>query len=169
MGRPRLGQRLRRSAAAAALVLTAVAASRGEPPVKTVTVSRELNVSIDAGEQVILAARPLPGESVDAFVKRFTDDPKTEKAILEQNEGVKLLKPNVFVRVPYRLLSNNYRKIAMEALFPQDRADARGWDHLVTAPAGHPESLWRIAEWFTGDGANDREIRSERQIASLDN
>ena len=168
MGRPRLGQRLRRSAAAAALVLTAVAASRGEPPVKTVTVSRELNVSIDAGEQVILAARPLPGESVDAFVKRFTDDPKTKKEILEQNEGVKLLKPNVFVRVPYRLLSDNYRKIAMEALFPQDRADARGWDHLVTAPAGHPESLWRIAEWFTGDGANYRAIRSEGQIASLE-
>src|SRR4029077_16846464 len=96
MGRPGLGQRLRRSAAAAALVLSAVAASRGEPPVKTVTVSRELNVSIDAGEQVILAARPLPGEGVDAFIKRFTDDPKTKKEILEQNEGVKLLKPNVF-------------------------------------------------------------------------
>jgi N-acetylmuramoyl-L-alanine amidase len=125
-------------------------------------------VSIDAGEQVILAARPLPGESVDAFVKRFTDDPKTKKEILDQNEGVKLLKPNVFVRVPYRLLSDNYRKIAMEALFPQDRADARGWDHLVTAPAGHPESLWRIAEWFTGDGANYRAIRSEGQIASLE-
>ena len=168
MGRPGLGERLRRSAAAAVLVLTAVAASRGEPPGKTVTVSRELNVSIDAGEQVILAARPLPGEGVDAFIKRFTDDPKTKKEILEQNEGVKLLKPNVFVRVPYRLLSDNYRKIAMEALFPQDRADARGWDHLVTAPAGHPESLWRIAEWFTGDGANYRAIRSEGQIASLE-
>src|SRR6202040_2474216 len=87
--------------------------------------------------------------------------------ILEQNEGVKLLAPNVFVRVPYRLLSDNYRKIAMEALFPQDRAEARGWVHVVTGPAGHPESLWRIAEWFTGDGANYRTIREEEKIASL--
>src|SRR5262245_36173677 len=171
MGRPGLGERLKRSTVAAALAVTALAAARrGETPapVRTVTVSRELSVSIDAGEEVILAARPLPGEGVDAFVKRFTDDPKTKKEILEQNEGVKLLKPNVFVRVPYRLLSDNYRKIAMQALFPQDRADTRGWDHLVTAPAGHPESLWRIAEWFTGDGANYRAIRSEGKIASLE-
>ncbi|HEY6146395.1 MAG TPA: N-acetylmuramoyl-L-alanine amidase, partial [Thermoanaerobaculia bacterium] len=70
-------------------------------------------------------------------------------------------------RVPYRLLADNYKKIAIEALFPQDHADARGWTHVVTAPAGDPESLWRIAEWFTGAGANYREIRSSAGIASL--
>jgi N-acetylmuramoyl-L-alanine amidase len=136
--------------------------------VKTVTVSSELKVSITSEEEVILAARPLPGEKTDAFVKRFTDDPTTKKAILDQNAGVKLFARDVFVRVPYRLLSDNYRKIAMEALFPKDRADANGWIHTVTAPAGHPESLWRIAEWFTGDGANYRLIRTEGAISSLE-
>ena len=101
-------------------------------------------------------------------MKRFTEDPKTKKEILSGNADLKLLRRDVFVRVPYRLLSENYRKIAMEALFPKDSANAKGWTHIVTAPSGRPESLWRIAEWFTGDGANYRAIRGEGQIASLE-
>jgi N-acetylmuramoyl-L-alanine amidase len=66
------------------------------------------------------------------------------------------------------LLSGNYRKIAIEALFPADRATAAGWEHRVTAPAGKPESLWRIAEWFAGDGARYRDIRRSDSIASLE-
>lgn len=134
---------------------------------KTVAVSPELRVSIQEDEEVFLSARPLPGEALNAFVRRLTDDPTTKKEILAGNAGMNLLRKDVFVRVPYRLLSANYRRIAMEALFPEDHGDAREWTHLVTAPAGHPESLWRIAEWFTGDGTNYRSIREEQKIASL--
>lgn len=149
------------------LVVGGIAATAAASPIKTVTVSPELKVEIEPGEEVFLSARPLPNERVDAFVRRLTDDPGAKQEILRQNEGVKLLRPDVFVRVPYRLLADNYRKIAIEALFPQDHGDARGWTHVVTAPTGAPESLWRIAEWFTGDGANYREIRSSAGIASL--
>jgi len=136
-------------------------------PVKVVSVSPELEVSIAEGEEVFLSARPLPNEAVDAFVQRLTEDPKTRKEILEQSRELRLRRREILVRVPYRLLTDNYRKIAMEALFPEDRGDPGGWTHVVTAPAGHPESLWRIAEWFTGEGANYREIRSQERIASL--
>ena len=118
---------------------------------KTVVISPELKVSIGEGDEITLSARPLPAEGLDAFVRRFTDNPRTKKEILSQNEGVKLLRPDVFVRVPYRLLSENYRRIAIEALFPKDTSDAKGWAHRVAALTGKPESLWRIAEWFTGD------------------
>jgi len=134
---------------------------------KTVFVSRELHVSIGEGDEITLSARPLPGEGLDAFIKRFTEDPGTKKEILSQNEGVKLLRNDVFVRVPYRLLSENYRRIAIEALFPQDTSDGKGWNHGVRALTGKPESLWRIAEWFTGDGANYREIRAANGLQSL--
>lgn len=135
---------------------------------KTVVVSPELHVSIGEGDVITLSARPLPGEGLDAFIKRFTEDPKTKKEILSQNEGVKLLRKDVFVRVPYRLLSENYRRIAIEALFPEDTSDAQGWNHRVRALTGKPESLWRIAEWFTGDGANYREIRTANEAESLE-
>ena len=132
-----------------------------------VRISDELRVTIAAGDEIVLSARPLPSESVDAFVKRLTDDPRTKKEIFSQGAGVKLFQRDVFVRVPYRLLSDAYKKIAIEALFPEDRGDPKGWTHVVGAKAGEPESLWRIAEWFTGDGANYREIRSEGAIAAL--
>jgi N-acetylmuramoyl-L-alanine amidase len=148
-------------------VLTGAPTALAADTAKTVTISPELRVSIQDDEEVFLSARPLPGEALDAFVRRFTDDPATKKEILAGNGGMNLLRKDVFVRVPYRLLSDNYRRIAMEALFPGDHGDAREWTHLVTAPAGHPESLWRIAEWFTGDGSNYRSIREDGRIASL--
>jgi N-acetylmuramoyl-L-alanine amidase len=155
-------------AAAAALFfvgLGAPAEFRGE---KAIVVSPELRVSIGEGDEITLSARPLPGEGLDAFIKRFTEDPKTKKEILARNDGVKLLRKDVFVRVPYRFLSENYRRIAIEALFPEDTSDAQGWNHRVRALTGKPESLWRIAEWFTGDGANYREIRAANEAESLE-
>lgn len=142
----------------------AVAEFRGE---RTIVVSPELKVSIGEGDEITLSARPLPGEGIDAFIKRFTEDPRTKSEILSRNEGVKLLRNDVFVRVPYRLLSENYRRIAIEALFPGDSTDAQGWVHRVSALTGKPESLWRIAEWFTGDGLNYREVRAANGLDSL--
>jgi N-acetylmuramoyl-L-alanine amidase len=153
--------------ALAVLVLLASSAAgefRGD---KTVVISPELKVSIGEGDEITLAARPLPGEGLNAFVKRFTEDPRTKSEILSRNEGVRLLRNDVFVRVPYRLLSENYRRIAIEALFPRDSTDAQGWVHRVAALTGKPESLWRIAEWFTGDGVNYRDVRAANGLESL--
>jgi len=140
----------------------------GEPDfVKTVVVSPEIRVSITEGDEVYLAARPLPGEGADDFVQRLTESARAKREIFTQGATARLFRRDVFVRVPYRLLTNTYRKIAMEALFPRDRADPSGWVHRVAALGGKPESLWRIAEWFTGDGANYREIRAAGSIPTL--
>ncbi len=152
---------------AAGIGWTSARSSSAENPPQSVRVSDELSVSISSGDEIALSARPLPAETVDAFIKRLTDDPRAKKEILAQNAGVSLFRREVFVHVPYRLLSDAYKKIAIEALFPDDKGDPGGWTHVVTAPTGGPESLWRIAEWFTGDGANYREIRSESGIAAL--
>ncbi len=150
------------AAAALLLPLSAAAAER------VVVVSPEIRVSIGDGNEVFLAARPLPGEGIDAFVRRLTDDPSARKDILGTDSGRRLLRRDTYFRVPYARLSATYRKIAIEALFPADTADAAGWSHRVTAPAGRPESLWRIAEWFTGDAERYREIRESGRIASLE-
>ena len=134
---------------------------------KVVVVSPELRVSIRDGDEVFLSARPLAGEGLDAFVRRLTEDPAAKKEILAQNEGLKLLKPDVFVRAPYGLLSAGLRRVAMSALFPEDTADPGGWTHRVTAPTGRPESLWRLAEWFTGSGEKYSRIREANGLASL--
>jgi N-acetylmuramoyl-L-alanine amidase len=153
--------------AAAALAATASAATARE---KTVVVSPEIRVTIAEGDEITLSARPLPGEGLDAFVKRLTDDPATKKEILASNQGLgrRSLRQDTVVRVPYRLLSGAFRRIAIEALYPDDRATSAGWEHRVAALSGKPESLWRVAEWFTGDPGKYREIRESGAIASLE-
>jgi N-acetylmuramoyl-L-alanine amidase len=157
--------RLLAAGAALALAAAPFPALGGE---KTVVVSPEIRVSIASGDEITLWARPLPGEGLDAFVKRLTDDPKTKKEILVGNPGLRRLRSDQFLRVPYRLLSGSFRKIAIEALYPDDRATADGWEHRVTALTGKPESLWRIAEWLTGEGSNYARIREAGAIASLE-
>lgn len=136
---------------------------------KTAVVSPEIRVTIAEGDEITLSARPLPGEGLDALVRRLTDDPATKKEILASNRNLgRRLKPDTVVRVPYRLLSGAFRKIAIEALFPDDRATAAGWEHRVAALTGKPESLWKVSEWFTGDAGKYREIREAGVIASLE-
>jgi len=170
---PRFGRGLRAGLAALPMVwaagsFTAKAQFPEEPEIrKTIVISPELKVSIADGDEVLLSARPLPGEGVDAFVQRLTESPQAKKEIFAQSAAGWLLRKDVFVQVPYRLLSENYRKIAMEALFPKDHADFSGWVHRVAGLAGKPESLWRIAEWFTGKGSNYQKIKAAGGIASL--
>ena len=161
----RLSRRARLTLSVAAFLLPSFVSRAAE---KVVVVSPEIRVSIEEGDEVFLAARPLPNEGVDAFVRRLTDDPGARKEILGGDGRQRLLRRDVAFRVPYARLSAAYRKIAMEALFPADGADAAGWTHRITAPTGRPESLWRIAEWFTGDGGRYREIREAGGIASLE-
>jgi N-acetylmuramoyl-L-alanine amidase len=153
----------------AIFLLLAAGRSGGKEPefVRTVVVSSELKVAIARGDVLYLFAKPLPGEGIKAFAKRFSDNPATEKKILEINRKSNVLLAGVYVRVPYDLLSDNYKKIALQAIFPDDTAAPSGWSHRVTAPSGSPESLWRIAEWFTGNGANYQRIRKENAHASL--
>jgi N-acetylmuramoyl-L-alanine amidase len=153
-------------AAGAALGLAAAPAPAAE---KTVVVSREIRVSIASGDEITLSARPIPGEGIDAFVKRLTDDPKTKKEILVGNPGLRAkLRSDQYLRVPYRLLSGSFKKIAIEALYPEDHATAEGWEHRVASLTGKPESLWRISEWLTGEGSNYAKIREAGAIASLE-
>ena len=154
---------------AIALCLAAAAAGAAEEPEfsKTVAISEELKVAIARGDLVYLFAKPLPGEGVDAFVRRFTDDPATKARILALNKRSDVLRANVFLRVPYDLLSGNYKKIAMQGLFAGDTGSPEGWTHTVASLAGEPESLWRVAEWFTGDGANYDRIRKASGATAL--
>ena len=160
----------RRSLPSLLLVFLCSAAAHAEEPelVKTVVVSQELKVAIARGDLVYLFAKPLPGEGIAAFARRFSEDATTQRKILELNSRESVGPAGVFLRVPYELLSDNYKKIAMQALFPADTGNPDVWTHVVSAPAGEPESLWRIAEWFTGDGGRYTELRKRNRIASLE-
>ena len=50
------------------------------------------------------------------------------------------------------------QQAAIRALLPKDQATAEGWEHQVASfsRSRDAESLWSIAEWFTGAGENHR-------------
>ena len=157
----------------AAAVLAAFPTSRAAPQParparKIVAVSAEMRVVVADGDEIVLLARPRKGESLAAISKRLTGDPKAKKALLAANPGSKSpLARGAWIRVPYGLLTAGLQKAAIKAVFPQDRAEPGGFVHTVAAPTGRPESLWRIAEWYTGEAKNYRAIRAEGNIASL--
>ncbi len=154
--------------AAAALLGAAVSVSSALARERTVVVSPEIRVTIKDGDEILLSARPMSGEGLDAFVQRLTEDPRTKSEIVAANGGQRRLRADKSVNVPYALLSQSFRKIAIEALYPEDRATLAGWEHRVAGLSGKPESLWRIAEWFTGDGRNYRKLRDAKALASLE-
>jgi N-acetylmuramoyl-L-alanine amidase len=156
------------TAALAALPASAAPAKLAMPARKIVGVSAEMRVVVADGDEIVLEARPQKGESLAALSKRLAGDPRAKKAILAANPGLRQpLHRSVWVRVGYGLLSSGLQRAAMKAVFPQDRAEPGGFLHIVAAPIGRPESLWRIAEWYTGEGKNYRAIRTEGNVASL--
>ena len=165
--RPPRVRRLARGFAVAALLAaaTASAAPRG----KTAVVSPDVRVVMASADEIVLLARVQPRDTLEAIARRVGEDPAAAKrAIRAANGGLPRLKPGHWIRVPYRVLSPAYRKAAIEGLFPADHATPAGWEHRVAAVSGKPESLWRIAEWFTGDGARYKEIRQADGIVSLE-
>ena len=162
------GALVRRALAVVLLVMVAAVGHVAARALRTVNLIAEQRVVLEEGDEVTLEARARKGESFTALVKRLTGDPRAKKAILAANPGLTLpLRRGAWVRVPYWLLPGGVQKAAMKTLFPEDRAEAAGWVHTVVAPSGRPESLWRIAEWYTGSGKNYRAIRAESGLASL--
>jgi LysM repeat protein len=70
------------------------------------------------------------------------------------------------LRVPYDHLSDRYKRLAVDALFPTDSLSQDYWTHVVTfaGAKGGGETLWRIATWFTGKGTAWSEIKRYNKL-----
>lgn len=130
-----------------------------------------LRVKIDAGNvaaltdenEIFLEAEPLKGEGLYAFTRRLTGTSSHSRVISKINGRPRRLLAGVRYRIPYSLTSDIYKEQVVRALFPADRALAKGWEHHTLARPSGP-SLWRIAEWFTGAGENFSAIRTANQL-----
>jgi N-acetylmuramoyl-L-alanine amidase len=101
------------------------------------------------GRVVSLEVRVPTGDEAQVFLERFLNAAQNWKSY----KGLKT------VGLPYQKLNQATQRRVMEALFPEDYVDASGWWHTVTYYGkGGVETLFGIAEWFTGKGTNFREI-----------
>lgn len=114
--------------------------------------------TLDTEAQIYLEAEPLTGEGLLAFTRRLTGGEEAAGAISRLNGRPRRLLAKVRYRVPYALLTGELKRRGIQALFPDDRTTWQGWEHTVPGP--HTPSLWRVSEWFTGDGRNFAAVRS---------
>ncbi len=115
-------------------------------------------------QEIFLESPAEPGEGLLAFTRRYTGDAVAADEIGELNRSRRLL-AGVRYRIPYRLLRPDFQLRVMESLFPSDEKIPEGWRHRVLSPREAPaESLWRIAEWFTGEGQNFSVLREVNDL-----
>lgn len=129
--------------------------------------------AIDDSMAAVLADRVI---YLEFLASSETTSKDTIELFLKQNQGS--LKPfyspkgHHFAKPVYSIpldhLSDSGRHSALKNLFPKDSVNEAGWIHRVTYAGPGGETLWRIAEWFTGSGDN-ADILSEHNKIKADN
>ena len=132
---------------------------------RRVEVGDGMVATLNEDQEMLLEALPLRHEGLIAFSERLTGTETAAKLISAENGNVRSLLAGVRYRVPFELLRPENQRQVIRALFGQDGARSDGWHHFVSsAKNAQVESLWRIAEWFTGDGQNYRRIRDANAL-----
>ena len=144
------------------VVLLAATANAALPPtiVATTRITPELRASLTADYTLEVLVIPHDGDAWSRLAKRVTGDGANWLLIAKYNDANDKLTSDKRVSVPFGLLRPELRRQIIRSLFPYDLLTDRGWKHVVAGGSGiEGESLWAIAEWFTGAGANYVAIR----------
>jgi len=118
--------------------------------------------------EIEVRVQPHDGDAWTRLAKRVTGDAGTWEELAALNQSDETLDSERAVRVPFALLRTNLQLDIIKTLFPLDAATGDGWRHVVVGSRGvEGESLWKLAEWFTGDGANYSLIRKANPAQGL--
>lgn len=142
-------------------VLTLLLLARPAQAASTVAryVEPGLSAQIINGKNIYLLAK-----AVSHADQRLTAD----RVMAEPDRYARYIR-GAALRVPLYRLSPDYRLAVTETLFPKDRPTHTGWRHRVTYADNSRdggESLWRIAEWFTGRGTNWKSIATYNGLSA---
>lgn len=124
---------------------------------------------LDSGQQLFMEAEPRRGEGLTNFTRRLCGTSEVSDIIAEVNGINRKLLRGVSYKIPFDLLATDLQLASIKALFKDDRADSVGWRHSVQATSARgTESLWTIAQWFTGRGQNYSAIRQTNGLVEED-
>src|SRR3954470_1951140 len=148
--------------------MAAIPAASEPAPLATASINSELRANLLRDYTIDVLVKPHDGDAWSRLAKRVTGDGANWKAIAEANGVGEKLDTEKSVHVPLRLLRPDLQRQILRTIFPQDRMTDSGWRHVVAGGSGiEGESLWNIAEWFTGDGANYSSIRKANPAQGL--
>ena len=96
--------------------------------------------------------------AVQIYTGRFTDSSFSFKKYEVQKVNDRR------ALIPYFQLSPSFKKIYLHTLWPNDALKDGVWQHRITY--GGFETLWSVAQWFTGTGQNHRAIQKASGLRS---
>ncbi|HEX7707890.1 MAG TPA: N-acetylmuramoyl-L-alanine amidase [Thermoanaerobaculia bacterium] len=137
-------------------------------PVATAQVAPGISATLTRDYEIEVRVTAHKGDAWTRLARRVTGDATTWEEIAALNQADGNLKADQKVRVPFALLRPELQRDIFTTLFPYDKKTSDGWRHIVVGSKGvEGESLWKIAEWLTGDGANYSFIRKANPTQGL--
>ena len=138
------------------VIFLAAASVAAASPVR---INSELRSSLTSDYTIDVLVQPHDGDAWTRLAKRITADADNWHVIAAFNK-IENLTTDKPVHVPFAIVRPDVKRQIISALFKDDRKTDRGWTHVVVGSDGvEGESLWNIAEWFTGSGENYTAIR----------
>ena len=116
-------------------------------------------VLVQGGRDLALSVEPDEGDDYGSLAARFGGAAGLASALREAN-GDRPVEPERVVEIPWKLLRNEYRYLALRTLFPRDAFRNGTWEHDPAQARAlvYHVGLWQVADWFTGKGENWQEI-----------
>lgn len=137
-------------------------------PIATAQIEPGLRATLTRDYQIEITVKPHAGDAWTRLARRVTGDAANWEEVAAFNQADDTLTADRNVRVPFALLRPKLQREVMSTLFPHDKLTPAGWQHVVVGSRGvEGESLWNIAEWFTGDGSNYSLIRKANPSQGL--
>jgi N-acetylmuramoyl-L-alanine amidase len=130
------------------------------PAIATAQIDSEIRATLTRDYGIEVTIQPHKGDAWTRLARRVTGDAANWEDLAAYNQADENLQSDSSIRVPFALLRPALQRDIIRTLFPRDSMTAGGWSHVVVGARGiEGESLWNIAEWLTGDGANYTLIR----------
>ncbi|MEM6704250.1 MAG: N-acetylmuramoyl-L-alanine amidase [Acidobacteriota bacterium] len=117
----------------------------------------------DADGVFSVEALPRAREGWRSFAERLCGSVERDGEIRDYS-GRRRLLAGIRYRVPWDCLVPELKGRVLASFHPGDRPAPGGWLHVVGGSAAQPETLWQIAEKYTGDGTNFRLLRSRNRL-----
>jgi N-acetylmuramoyl-L-alanine amidase len=160
----------RRPGAALVLALVLVggaAIEAGDAPGQVSALSSDLRIRVLHGREIELEVRAGSDDDYAAVAGRVAHGPSDAAAIAAWNADRRVAEGE-WIRVPLELLSDDWRRLVVFNLFPDDAPDGEDWVHVAGAATLHlyDEGLWQVAEWFTGRGSSFQALMEANGLSS---
>jgi N-acetylmuramoyl-L-alanine amidase len=139
-----------------------------QSPIAVARLSSEVRAALTRDYLIEVSVQPHPGDAWTRLAKRITGDASNWEDLAAFNQADDKLDSEHAIRVPFTMLRANLQRDLIRILFPLDKSTPDGWQHVVVGSRGiEGESLWNLAEWFTGDGANYSLVRKANPSQGL--